>query len=160
MNKYSINLDDIIKYKDKFIYFSKITESDIQNLWIKSNEQKKDLVSLVYNYDISLWEKMVWRFRNCNKCIVQFWIQIDPINKLYILHKYGFFENDIDNLMYFFAWIKNHLGKPDFDIICTDNKNMELIRWKSSNAIQFFFDSSDNFQKILLDKYIIFLSNY
>lgn len=57
----AIDFDMISDYHDELINFSNIQESDIQEIWIKYNEIRiQDLSKIVYNYDIPLYQKMIF----------------------------------------------------------------------------------------------------
>ncbi len=65
--KQHINLDIIKEHKFELIKFAHIKESDIQKIWRQSNEPElRDFTNLTYCYEIPLYQKMIFRFRNGN----------------------------------------------------------------------------------------------
>ena len=63
-----MNISLLSKNKDKLLKMSRISEKDIRDMWIVENDKKiedADLKNIVYNWDIPLYQKMIFRFRNC-----------------------------------------------------------------------------------------------
>lgn len=67
---------------------SDITEIDIMNIWIKPGEPT-DISNLVYDYDIPLYQKMIFRFRNGFKSPAFLYNGIDPNNQNILLKYFG-----------------------------------------------------------------------
>jgi hypothetical protein len=128
-----------------------MTETDIMNIWRESSEEK--LVSfddLKYNWNIPLYQKMIFRFREANKLAIHLYSGCDPNNRAMLLN---FFEIDCScasyyGVMDFFLWIASGLGPYYIEQF---GKNC-VHSWKKNN-IKFFFELSKEQQKILIDKH-------
>lgn len=150
-----ITLDWINNNKIGLLHLALLCENDIKNLWIQNiDEDVENLQTLVYRYDAPLYQKMIWRFRNCknNPCV--FFIQIDPSNQNYLIQKYfGYSSRYYNNkqLLEFFAWIKNMLG--EYDLRDLDKSGQLINLWKNNNEIDFFFMANILVQNNLISRY-------
>lgn len=165
-----VTLDLLEKYKQLFLKISYMTENDIRNIWIKGDEDENvDLATIEYNYDIPLYQKMIFRFRNCQLSAPRFYHQIDPGNqRVMLLH---FCKDELieltlqltctkDNeIMEFLAWLANGLGIYDIVIIEFDNYNNELsdkstfVKLWQKNQVEFFFGLTQDKQISLVKRY-------
>ena len=147
-----------------------MTEEDIRTIWIEGNEDPNvDLATIEYNYDIPLYQKMIFRFRNCRFSVPQFYHQIDPGNQRVMLLHYCKEElmqltlqltctND-NEIMEFVAWLANGLGSYDITMIEFDHFSQELIEkstfvklWQK-NQVEFFFGLPEEKKLDLLKRY-------
>lgn len=163
---------NISKNKDKLLKMSQISEPDIRDIWIVKNDIKvgnSNLKDIVYKWDIPLYQKMIFRFRNCQGCIARFWNQVDPCNRQKLLTYYKIYDKSND-MMEFFAWIKNHIRTYDFVAIknmyeaeCKSKSkitDVSLKRFEESNAIQYFLESSTEYQNAILKYYALWLAQF
>ena len=168
---------DILSLEIYLDRMSQLTQEDIQNIWRRSIELEiKDLNTLKYNYDIPLFQKMIFRFRNCERSPSMLYNQIDPINKQKLL---WYIINDIFNqnktkppltytdvsifkkVIEFFIWIKSafswYILKADFPSLSEHH----LQLW-NQNEIKFFFGLDNGIQLKLINmynEYIVFNLN-
>src|SRR5436190_22915826 len=110
------------KYKNQLLNLSNIDEFKIRDIWIKQDDQYLDNFSnLQYNFEIPLYQKMIFRYRNGNKLSTRLYQGLDPCNKTRILYNYGLYYEDAHELMEFLAWIANGLGI--YDILKLEDKD-------------------------------------
>ena len=175
-----ITLVAIEKFKSKLIKFSKMTEEDIMAIWIEPSNGEDvtiDLSKIEYKWDIPLYQKMIFRYRNCQHSAPRFVHQLTPGNQNqvlhyfdltmdisqlaeYILNKEGPFHSLYSrDLIEFFAWIANGLGSYDIVMLEFNDFNDELLENSSfvnnwtSNQIEFFFELGLEQQERLLTRY-------
>jgi len=175
--RYKLDLVTLEKNKPKFLAMSSMGEKEICELWLVQGGGEEaayrniDLKTIVkYNPLAPLWEKMLWRFRNCSGCTSVMWNQIDPGNQMRLLREHGlgnynYSNQKIPNCMHFFAWLKNGLGLADLSMLLgSSDKTLvmtkETKRWAQSNAIQYYYNSPEKLQNLLRDAYNNFLSLY
>lgn len=153
-------------YLDKL---SELTEEDIQDVWIKIDEQKiVDLSTIKYSYDIELYQKMIFRFRNCEMSPSMLYNQVDPINKQIVLryimnktdtnanttHTYNDFIK-FQTILDFFVWIKSAFSPYLLkDLIKENLETFVLIEslWKR-NEIKLFFGVDEYLKLKLINMY-------
>ena len=166
----SISLKDgVARYRKEFLAMSHITERQIRDFWLEQGDEKvadDELANIKYHYMIPLYQKMIFRFRNCGGCISRFWNQIDPNNRFKLLARFDIRES-VDDTMNFFAWIKNLISGCELGQLLEKNTDLskddvdvEIQRWQDSNAIQYFFESSPDFQEVLFGHYDQFMSQF
>lgn len=144
---------------------SLMSEEDIRTIWIKPSEDKSvDLSTITYNYDIPLYQKMIFRFRQCSLSAPRFFQQIDPGNQQVMLchfvHNYVTIK-ELQELMEFMAWISNGLGIYDVTRLEFNEYSEELVQqstfvklWQA-NQVTFFFGLSEEKKLELLKRYNI-----
>ena len=175
-----ITLQWIAKFKLQLLKLSYLTEEDIRDIWIRQGEDMTvDLSTIIYNYDIPLYQKMIFRFRNCNNSAVRFFHQIDPCNQGIVLRRFGLIFNNMTEvselcntknpielllrgtgeLVEFFSWIANGLGSYNITMLEFNDFNEELcqkssfVKSWSKNQVEFFFGLSEQKQQELIDQY-------
>lgn len=150
----------LTKFKPQIINLSNMTEDDIRSIWIQPNESTDvDLSKIEYNYDIPLYQKMIFRYRNCNHSAPSFFRQIDPYNQRRMLAWFLLFEIDASELIEFFAWIANGLGSYNITVLEFNDFSEELLqkstyiqKWKN-NQVTFFLDLPEQIKLNLIDQY-------
>ena len=145
-----VTIDWIIKNKVNLLKFSDLSEQDIKHFWMGDNDKDIiDLKKLIYRYDAPIYQKMIWRFRNCNKSPSSFWNQIDPVQQNNLAFRYDiYFDNK--ELLYFLSWIKNGLCYTDIhNLDMTDN----LYNVWQLNEIKFFFMLNNALQEDFIKRY-------
>ena len=155
-----ITLEQLNRYKEKLVAFSNITEENIRSIWIKDGEDPNvDLTTIEYNWDIPLYQKMIFRFRNCNKSAPAFFRQIDPGNQQRMLWFFILFGLRDNEIIEFFAWIANGLGVYNITKLEFDDYNEQLVtqstlvpKWRE-NQITFFFDLDEDKKANLIKEY-------
>ena len=155
-----ITLEDLNLHKEKLVKLSYMTKTDIRNIWITVDEDKNvDLESIEYHWSIPLYQKMIFRFINCDMSVPQFFHQIDICNQGSMLYYFKFFAYDSRELVEFFAWIANGLGAYNICLLQFDKYDEELCQnssfvklWKE-NQITFFFGLNEKKQNDLIDQY-------
>src|SRR5204863_4369925 len=144
------SLEYIEKYIPELLTISNLTESDIQNMWISARETRlTKFDALVYKYDMPLFGKMIFRWRNCQKSPAYFYNQIDPANKQRFLSYHLVYDRDFEYLMDFFVWLKNHM-------IIYEVPKEYLESWKK-NEIAYFLKLPDDLKETLIENYQKFL---
>ena len=91
-----------------------LNESDIQAIWRKPSEPElktqQDYDDLEYGWNIPLYQKMIFRLRNCpfDGKGFYFWNQIDPCNRA-LLVNYFRMENcsQVDDVLNMLIWYFN-----------------------------------------------------
>lgn len=153
-----ITLSFIYKYHKQLERLSAMKEDDIRALWIQPNEDP-DISSLQYNYNIPLYQKMIFRFRQCEQSPFRFCNQIDPGNQSRMMSYYQIYDDNERQLINFFAWLKNGLGIYDLYKLDESSTSIEEIEksqiyqlWKV-NEIIFFSNINDNKKSLLVDRY-------
>ena len=152
--------DKINRYKKELVKLGHMTEQDIQNIWIKSGEEKTtDLSIIEYHWNSPLYYKMIFRLRNCERSGPRFFRQIDPCNQRVMLDYFSLFSRECSEILEFFAWIANGLGSYNITMLEFNDYNEELIEksnyvklWKE-NQIDFFFELPDLLKNKLIDQY-------
>lgn len=145
----------INKYKTNILNLSHITEAEIRDIWHNPGEEYlTDFTSLIYDFDIPLYQKMIFRFRNGSNLAVILYQGCDPSNKRRILYTYNMFYEEVSDLMEFFAWIANGLGIHHINIIAqNDGDDFDYVtKWKENN-IEFFFSLTDSEQNKLINQF-------
>lgn len=147
-----IDLNTINKYKNNLFNFSNLTEEQIRTIWCKDNKEfVGDLSKIIYNYNIPLYQKMIFRLRNELNSSCNFYKGCDPHNQTILLNFFNMNRYEGNNIIEFFAWITNWLNK--FEVKKLTDK-MEIIQlWINKNSILFFFSLEENKQKHLIEKY-------
>ena len=148
------------RYKTQIMNLSDMTEDDIRKIWIRPGEDPNvDLSTIVYNYDIPLYQKMIFRYRHCSHSAPAFFRQIDPGNQMRMLAYFLLFGHNVRELIEFFAWIANGLGAYDIVMLEFNDFSDELHqqstyipKWKK-NQITFFFELPEGIQASLLARY-------
>lgn len=149
-----ISLDWINKYKDNLINFSNITEYDIQDIWHNPSEPfLTDFSLLQYDYDIPLYQKMIFRYRNGYNLATNLYQGCDPCNKRKLLYHFDMLYDNIYEIIDFFAWISHGLGPYHIkELKPADENDNYLLKWKANN-IEFYFSLSDDLQIKLVNKF-------
>lgn len=158
--------DDLEKSKGKLLLFSKLSEKDIQKIFIKKDEIeiiKDEGDEIKYSFSLPLYAKFILRFRQEARrnqaCLHE---QICS-SKSQLLQYFGMAGYSHSYMMGLFAWIKNSFGCYDVVIFegnsnsritedDIDNSKM-LVKWRESNGIEFYFSLEQNYQKKLVSKY-------
>lgn len=155
-----ITLDLLLSVKPQLMKMSTTNEFDIQKIFIRPNEEQFfDFSNLIYRYDAPLYQKMIFRFRQCDKSPFRFWNQLDPSNRNAFLRYFNFYSENKIEITEFFAWLKNGLGIGDFhELYGTQNNEYtpgELPGYKLwlENEIVFFFGIDEEKQQQLINKY-------
>lgn len=165
-----INVELLQQWREKLIKMSLMTKKNIQDIYIESGDViADDLDKLVYSYDIPLYQKMIFRFVNCDLNTAVFYHQIDPNNQHLLRRFFGSIENYrtssvMHGLIEFFAWISNSLGS--YNIVELEGieyksgtnyeleENSKFVHQWRKNPVIFFFDVIDDVQKrTLIDRY-------
>lgn len=152
---WTITIEQILKYKDVFSKMAKITESDIREIFIHLRETKLETFKdLVYAYDAPLYQKMIFRLRNCEGSPSRFYHQIDYSNQDKFASYFGIYGNEFHVIMEFMAWIKNGLGLCDLEEIGdTPEQIDEYTKLWEKNELYFFFGVSDKWERELINRY-------
>lgn len=152
-----ITYESLSEQKQRLEKMSAMTEFDIQVIWRESYEQKcDDFKDLVYNYDIPLYQKMIFRFRHAEMSPSKFIKQLDPVNQQRILSYLQIYDTQ---LVEFLAWLKNGIGIFDLHSMQTevssidDVENTQLYKFWSKNEIVFFFAIDKILQDTLITRY-------
>lgn len=148
----------INKYRTQLNQMSDMKEVDIRALWMQPGEDP-DISNLQYNWNIPLYQKMIFRFRQCEQSPFRFCNQIDPGNQGRMLSYYHIYDDNEKQLINFFSWLKNGIGQYDLyelDRTLTnlneiDQSNLYQL-WKI-NEIKFFFGIDRQKQLILINRY-------
>lgn len=99
----------------------KVDEEDLQKIWRRPEEPELksplDFKQLQYHWQAPLYQKMIFRLRNCppQGKGFYFWNQIDPINRSRLLN-YFQMENcmQVENILNMLIWYFNsYFGKND-----------------------------------------------
>jgi hypothetical protein len=155
-----ITIDWLNQFKPQLVKLSNMTECDIRNIWILPNESRDvDLTTIEYSYNAPLYQKMIFRYRQCEYSAPGFFRQIDVFNQQRMLDYFSLIEIDACELVEFFAWIKNGLGSYDLTVLEFNEFTNELCqrsnyvqKWKA-NQVTFFFDLSDQLKLSLIYRY-------
>lgn len=146
-----INLESINKIRDNLINFSNITEENIRDIWYKQGEEYlTDFKNLKYDYNIPLYQKMIFRFRNNKKIATGLYQGCDPVNKKKLLSFFKIYGQDNINLIEFFAWIYNYLTHQETTELIG---NEDYIDIRIKNNIIFFFILTSEKQNFLINRY-------
>lgn len=154
----SISFNFINKYHKQLDQISKMRKEDIRALWIQSGESS-DISNLQYNYDIPLYQKMIFRFRQCEQSPFRFCNQIDPVNQSRMMFYFKIYDDNENQLINFFAWLKNGLGPYDlFELDGTldqvkDIEKSQLYQLWKINEIKFFFGINEQKRNLLINRY-------
>lgn len=153
-----ITFDFINKYSKQLNQLSEMKEEDVRALWIQPGESP-DISNLQYNWNIPLYQKMIFRFRQCEQSPFRFCNQIDPVNQSRMMSYYQIYDDYGNQLINFFAWLKNGLGVYDLfeldgtlDQIKDVDKSQLYQLWKI-NEIKFFFGIDEQKRCLLIDRY-------
>jgi hypothetical protein len=156
-----LNLDSIYKYKNELIMFSNITEIQIRDIWYtKGEEYLTEFDKLEYFWNIPLYQKMIFRYRNGNNLATTLYQGCDPCNQRRLLGYFRMFYSDVYEVIEFLRWIANYLMVIDIleleglEYNETNVNNSELIKQWKANNITFFFSLTKDQQRNLLKKYI------
>jgi len=161
--QYFILYTEFVEHKHNIAKMSKLTEHDIMDVWIESDEDPvKDLSKIVYSYDAPLYQKMIWRFRQ-TKSPTLLHNEIDPCNRKILLRYFDLdhwnLYNKFNNrLLEFFVWLKSqHFSQEDF----TDQEKADkhLRDWKE-NEMVFFINLLECDQQRLINKYNEYYRNF
>ena len=160
MDYTKVTLKQILSQSEKLHKLAKLDEEQIQEIFRNDSEEKvTNFTELEYRYDAPLYQKMIFRFRNCQNSPCGMIYQCDPVNQGYITRHFGFYQGSKD-LISFFAWIKNSLGLYDI-------KNMESLfgqdienLWRTKNEVDLFFAVNENLQRHLIKGYNAMISKY
>lgn len=154
MEDYHIQIENIIKLKKELIAFSNIIEPNIRDIWYqKGEEDLNDFSQLKYSFDIPLYQKMIFRFRNGSNKATSLFKGCDPFNQALLLE---FFELSPKNIkiIEFFAWISYGLGKYEIaNLSDTYSEEITFIKKWEKNDIDFFFSLPIEKQTNLVNRY-------
>lgn len=152
-----ISIEWINLYKQNLITFSNITEMDIRDIWIRKGDIYVDNFSeLEYDYDIPLYQKMIFRYRNGNNLATRLFQGCDPCNKRRLLNNFNMIYENTHELIEFFAWISNGLGVYnilEFEKEEISENHMDYVKEWRKNDIEFFFLLSSKVQNQLIQRY-------
>lgn len=155
-----VTLEWINEHRTELDKMSKMTEFDIQNMWIQDGENRlSDFGHLQYRWDAPLFQKMIFRYWNAKKSPSRLATQIDSGNRQRMLTYFGIFDLNENDLVEFFAWLKNGLGVYDLyelhgGLPSTDAvKDTVLFKLWNINEIVFFFGINKTLQTILMTRY-------
>jgi len=131
-------------------------EEDVRALWILPGEDP-DISDLKYHWNIPLYQKMIFRFRQCEQSPFRFCNQIDPVNQDRMMSYYQIYDLFEKQLINFFSWLKNGLGVYDlYELDGMKYNTNELSQsaqlWKV-NEIKFFFGIDRQAQTVLINRY-------
>lgn len=153
-----ITFSFINKYRKQLDQLSEMKEEDVRVIWIQPGEDS-DITNLQYNWNIPLYQKMIFRFRQCVQSPFRFCNQIDPNNQYRMMFYYQIYDDFKNQLINFFAWLKNMLGVYDlFELDGTLDQIDEIDKspiyqlWKV-NEIKFFFGIDEQKQLVLINRY-------
>lgn len=131
------------KFKDKLINFSNIGEMNIRDIWYKDGEEYlNDFSNMEYNYNIPLYQKMIFRFRNNNRSAPLLFSGCDPHNKNRLLLYFGICAEEKCEMIEFFKWLNNEIYHLELNIDKLPN-----------DYIKFYFTLSEEKQKELITKF-------
>jgi hypothetical protein len=117
---------------------------------------------LVYNWNIPLCAKMMFRFRETRRCPARLYRQIDPGNRQRFLRHFGIpsYIPNTQSMMEFFAWIKDNLGGYDivrleglYEIENCENSPMYKNWSRLMNEIQFYYSLTSEQKDILISRF-------
>jgi hypothetical protein len=135
----------------QLIKLSNITETQIQEIWIKGEEEYlTDFSSLEYNHNAPFvpLQKMIFTYRNEGNSATGLWNCCNHSNKKLLLFYFDLVDESDQQLMEFFSWIATkffHYQSHELE-----SPNMHL--WKQNN-IEFYFSLSMHDQNTLIEKY-------
>jgi hypothetical protein len=121
----NVTSDWIDEHAFELLKFAAITEEDVRNIFIKTDERPLRAIefdTLVYSFDAPLFHKMIFRLRQGKGCPSQLYTGCDGGNKSKLLRYFGMrdraFNKDMcdcgaGQLVGFFAWIRNSFGGHD-----------------------------------------------
>lgn len=147
----------VYQLAEELNHISDMKEEDVRDIWIQPYENF-DITSLQYNYNIPLYQKMIFRFRQCEQSPFRFCSQLDPNNQFRMLSYYKIYD-DNKQLINFCSWLKNGIGIHDlYELDGALNKiddinQSELYQLWKINEIKFFFGINYNKQLSLINKY-------
>jgi len=153
-----ITFDFINRYRKQLNQISEMKEEDIRAMWIQPGESS-DISNLQYNWSIPLYQKMIFRFRQCEQSPFRFCNQIDPNNQGRVMSYYKIYDDFSNQLINFFAWLKNGLGIYDlFELDGTleqikDIEKSQLYQLWKINEIKFFFGINGQKKNRLINRY-------
>lgn len=144
-----ISLDYIIELESELLKLSKLTEYHIQDIWISSNETKLDNFNdLIYSWDAPLYQKMIFRFRNCEKNPSMFYNQLDPVNKNHLIN--FICASSVEQVIDFFIWLRSNYNEYILEMMKMDEY---LINFWKDNELNFFFEINRKWQNKFVNTY-------
>ena len=159
----SMSVAIIKSRKIKFDNFYKFNELIIQNLWIKKGEvycsTQDDFKFLKYEPDIPLYQKMIFRFRNCNMSPIMFYNQVDPANKNLLENYFGFEIIDIQ-VLDFLIWFECNYSSGYKKLIIQDILNQNLLINEISNTFDFILGIPTEKSEPILYEYREIIKKY
>jgi len=159
VENYKIDIITIQKYQAELINLSKLTESNIQDIFIKESEVRlDDFSNLEYSGHIplylvpegqvksfckaeTLYQKMIFRFRNSDNSPCTFYKGCDYSNQKLLLSHAGLNSYDVNTkkIMEFFAAIRNM-----FSIVDIIELNDDTAKIFSERGEEYLEDFSNN----------------
>ena len=152
-----IDRQELLQHQEDFLRISLLSEEDIQNIWRQPRETKlsaEEIRNMRYNYDIPLFQKMIFRFRQNHQQPACFYNNIDMCNQRLFLSYYdlSLMTDSIANGLNFLAWITNMISEYEMQQLISD---IDLLQEWIKNNISFFFSLEEKHQELLIDKYNI-----
>jgi hypothetical protein len=164
-----ISIELIMANREPLLKLSNLNEIDIVNIWMKFNEKQMDDFSigcaistpstLLYNFEMPLYQQMILKFRYHNNEPTRFLKEINTHNKIVLQRYFKFNIGDTaDKLIEFFSWM-NRLSIMDlvdcckFTIFDTVKSSEIYQQWKTNETIQFFFSIKPEQQQYFIEVY-------
>ncbi len=149
---WAVQKEEIDELKDGLLKLANMTEDDVIEIFIQPGEER--VVPEEYDFQMPLYHKMVWRFRNehvnghpepcyfLNGC--------DPGNQHKVFAYFDIKGHPVKRITQFLGWIRNglsdyYLGK--IEGVTDEDKE----RWDKENSIHFYFNSSDELKQGIID---------
>jgi len=151
----NITFEDVLDKKTELEKLSNITETDIQDIWIRSGEAR--VAEYVYSFEGPLYVKMVFRFRNTihedsPPSPSFFFNGLDPGNRNKLLQRFDL--GDYIDVMHFFVWIRSSFSRYTTEQI--SRKTSIYVPFESftqMNEIKFFLALPETVQRHIVKKY-------
>lgn len=137
-----ISFEQIISNKENLIAFSNIDPETIKKIWINPDEiDITDFENLEYDYNLPLYTKMYFRWKNAGGRSTILFNGCDPQNQLKLVQYFSTsWTNYARELIWFFLWLENT------GYSC-------IVRSSPINGIKFFFELSQNVQEKMINDY-------
>lgn len=176
---YAITFDMVKNHTALLLKLQDLNEETIFRIWKKDNLDLPDLNLITYDANCPLYQKMIFRFRDCKMNPLQLYKQLDPSNRArLILYCGSYLTNEIMIVLEFLAWITNSISRHqlyeimnlnldqdqdlDNDKSYQDDNNctMNLLEYSRTKTIKFYFELDETIQKRCLDEYIKYFTQY
>lgn len=152
-----ITLSFIDSFKEQLHVMSNATEVDVTKIF---GGDPNLIVDNIYSFDMPLYKKMVFRYRNANNSIIQLCREVDPGNQQRVLNYFNlsYFDLSFKDLLEFFGYIHNMMGSYHVEnllegAVLDSHAMKELLNLKKYNDIKFYFSLDDHIKEKLIEIY-------